>query len=154
MDVMCENREYRDYFKDVQGFYREQEKPEEVIPIARRIKDLRARHNLSLEQFSWIVGIDVDRLAAIEERRVLPDVAAIVKMDDAGLLLLRGRDAPLAPAWSGGRRLLALSATDRTARYRPPCRPTRQGSGSHGMARSRAPSSCAGHPGAHSRPSA
>lgn len=83
MDVMCENREYRDYFEDVQGFYREQEKPEEVIPIARRIKDLRARHNLSLEQFSWIADIDVDRLAAIEERRVLPDVAAIVKISRA-----------------------------------------------------------------------
>ncbi len=83
MDVMYESREYREYFEDVQGFYREQEKPEEVIPIAQRIRDLRTRQNLSLEQFSWISDIDVDRLAAIEERRILPDVATIVKISRA-----------------------------------------------------------------------
>ncbi len=107
MDVMYESREYRDYFEDVQGFYREQEKPEEVVPISQRIKDLRTRHHLSLEQFSWIADIDVDRLAAIEERRLLPDVAAIVRISRAlrietgcllgerpvsGYMVVRGKD--------------------------------------------------------------
>lgn len=80
MDVMYESKEYRDYFEDVQSFYREQEKTEEVIPIAQRLKDLRARHHLSLEQLSWISDIDVDKLAAIEDRRILPDVITIVKI--------------------------------------------------------------------------
>ena len=80
MDVLYESKEYRDYFRDVQDFYRDEEKPEEVVSIAQRVKDLRTRRNLSLEQFSWISDIDVDRLAAIEEHRVLPDVVALVKI--------------------------------------------------------------------------
>lgn len=80
MDVLYESKEYRDYFEDIQDFYREQEKAEEVIPVARRVKDLRIRQNLSLEQFSWISDIDVDKLAAIEDRRILPDAITIVKI--------------------------------------------------------------------------
>ncbi len=80
MDVLYESKEYRDYFEDVQSFYREQEKTEEVTPIAQRLKDLRVRHHLSLEQLSWISDIDVDKLAAIEDRRILPDVVTIVKI--------------------------------------------------------------------------
>ena len=80
MDTMYESKEYRDYFEDVQDFYREEEKTEEVVPVAQRVKDLRTRQNLSLEQFSWISDIDVDRLAAIEDRRILPDAVTIVKI--------------------------------------------------------------------------
>jgi quercetin dioxygenase-like cupin family protein len=96
MKVMHESKEYSDYFEDVQGYYQDQEKKEDVAPIGKRLKDIREMQNMSLEEFSRISGIEADKLKAIEDQKVLPDLGTIVKLSRAlriGTSFLLGQES-------------------------------------------------------------
>ena len=96
MKVMHESREYKDYFEDVQGFYQDQEKKEKIVPIGKRLKEIREMQKLSLEQFSRISGIDQGKLKDIEGQKVLPDLGTIVKLSKAlriGTSFLLGQES-------------------------------------------------------------
>jgi len=83
MKVMSESKEYKEYFDEVQGYYQDEEKKEEITPIGKRLKELREMQNMSLEQFSKISGIDKDKVKDIEDYRILPDLGTIVKLSKA-----------------------------------------------------------------------
>ncbi len=83
MKEMYECGECEEFFNEVQDHYREEEKKEDVIPIGLRLKALREKQGMSLEHFSGISGIDQDKVKDIEARRILPDLATIVKLSRA-----------------------------------------------------------------------
>ena len=83
MKVMSESKEYKEYFDEVQGYYQDQEKKEDITPIGKRLKELREMQDMSLEQFSKISGIDKDKVKDIEDHRILPDLGTIVKLSKA-----------------------------------------------------------------------
>lgn len=83
MKVMHESNEYKEYFEDIQGYYQDQEKKEEIVPIGRRLKEIREMQKLSLEQFARISGITLDKLRDIESQVILPDLGTIVKLSKA-----------------------------------------------------------------------
>jgi mannose-6-phosphate isomerase-like protein (cupin superfamily)/DNA-binding transcriptional regulator YiaG len=83
MKVMSESKEYKEYFDEVQGYYQDQEKKEDITPIGKRLKELRKMQDMSLEQFSKISGIDKNKLKDIEDHRILPDLGTIVKLSKA-----------------------------------------------------------------------
>jgi mannose-6-phosphate isomerase-like protein (cupin superfamily) len=83
MKVMSESKEYKEYFDEVQGYYQDQEKKEDITPIGKRLKELRKMQDISLEQFSKISGIDKNKLKDIEDHRILPDLGTIVKLSKA-----------------------------------------------------------------------
>jgi mannose-6-phosphate isomerase-like protein (cupin superfamily) len=83
MKVMSESKEYKEYFDEVQGYYQDQEKKEDITPIGKRLKELREMQKMSLEQFSKISGIDKDKVKDIEDQRILPDLGTIVKLSKA-----------------------------------------------------------------------
>ena len=83
MKVMHESSEYREYFEDVQGYYSDQEKKEEIVPIGKRLRELREMQKLSLEQFSKLSGIPVEKLGEIESQKTLPDLGTVVKLSKA-----------------------------------------------------------------------
>jgi mannose-6-phosphate isomerase-like protein (cupin superfamily)/DNA-binding transcriptional regulator YiaG len=83
MKIMSDSKEYKEYFDEVQGYYQEQEKKDDITPIGKRLKELREMQNISLEQFSIISGIDKDKVKDIEDQRILPDLGTIVKLSKA-----------------------------------------------------------------------
>jgi len=83
MKVMSDSKEYKEYFDEVQGYYQEQEKKEDIAPIGKRLKELREMQDMSLEQFSKTSGIDKDKVKDIEDQRILPDLGTIVKLSKA-----------------------------------------------------------------------
>jgi len=83
MKVMSESKEYKEYFDEVQGYYRDEEKKEVVTPLGKRLKEIREMQNMSLEQFSKISDIDKNKLKDIEDLRILPDLGTIVKLSKA-----------------------------------------------------------------------
>lgn len=83
MKVMSDSKEYKEYFDEIQGYYQEQEKKEDITPIGKRLKELREMQDMSLEQFSRISGIDKDKVKNIEDQRILPDLGTIVKLSKA-----------------------------------------------------------------------
>jgi transcriptional regulator with XRE-family HTH domain len=83
MKVMSESREYKEYFDEVQGYYQDQEKKDDITPIGKRLKELREMQNMSLERFSEVSGIDIDKVKAIESQKILPDLGTIVKLSKA-----------------------------------------------------------------------
>ncbi len=96
MKVMHESKEYRDYFEEVQGYYSDQEKKEEIAPIGKRLKELREMQRMSPEQFAKISGIDPDKLSDIESQKILPDLGTVVKLSKAlriGTSFLLGQES-------------------------------------------------------------
>jgi mannose-6-phosphate isomerase-like protein (cupin superfamily)/DNA-binding transcriptional regulator YiaG len=83
MKVMSESKEYKEYFDEVQGYYQDEEKKEDITPVGKRLKELREMQDMSLEQFSKISGIDKDKVKDIEDHRILPDLGTIVKLSKA-----------------------------------------------------------------------
>lgn len=83
MKVMHESREYKEYFEEVQGYYSDQEKKEEIVPIGKRLKELREMQKMTLEQFSKTSGIPVEKLKDIESQKILPDLGTVVKLSKA-----------------------------------------------------------------------
>jgi len=83
MKVMSDSKEYEEYFDEVQGYYQEQEKKENITPIGKRLKELREMQDMTLEQFSKTSGIDKDKVKDIEDQRILPDLGTIVKLSKA-----------------------------------------------------------------------
>ena len=83
MKVMSDSKEYEEYFDEVQGYYHEQEKKENITPIGKRLKELREMQDMTLEQFSKTSGIDKDKVKDIEDQRILPDLGTIVKLSKA-----------------------------------------------------------------------
>jgi transcriptional regulator with XRE-family HTH domain len=80
---MSESKEYKEYFDEVQGYYQDQEKKEDITPIGKRLKELREMQKMSLERFSEISGIDKDKVKDIESQKILPDLGTIVKLSKA-----------------------------------------------------------------------
>jgi quercetin dioxygenase-like cupin family protein len=83
MKVMSDSKEYEEYFDEVQGYYQEQEKKENITPIGTRLKKLREMQDMSLEQFSKISGIDKEKIKDMEDQPILPDLGTIVKLSKA-----------------------------------------------------------------------
>ena len=96
MKVMHESKEYKEYFEDIQGYYQDQEKKAEIVPIGKRLKEIREMQKLSMEQFARISGIDQGKLRDIEAQKVLPDLGTIVKLSKAlriGTSFLLGQES-------------------------------------------------------------
>ncbi|MBN2160667.1 MAG: cupin domain-containing protein [Spirochaetes bacterium] len=96
MKVMHESDEYKEYFEDVQGFYQDQEKKEEVVPVGKRLKEIREMQKMSLDQFAKISGIEPLTLRDIEDQKILPDLGTIVKLSKAlriGTSFLLGQES-------------------------------------------------------------
>jgi mannose-6-phosphate isomerase-like protein (cupin superfamily)/DNA-binding transcriptional regulator YiaG len=83
MKVMNESEESKEYFDEVQGYYQDQGEKGDIIPIGKRLKELRKMQDMSLDQFSKTSGIDIDKVKDIEEHRILPDLGTIVKLSKA-----------------------------------------------------------------------
>lgn len=96
MKVMQENKEYNEYFDEVQGYYLGQEQKADITPIGKRLKEIREMQKMTLDQFSKISGIDRNKLRDIEEHKILPDLGMIVKLSKAlriGTSFLLGQDS-------------------------------------------------------------
>lgn len=96
MKVMHESKEYKEYFEDIQGYYQDQEKKEEIAPIGKRLKEIREMQKLSMEQFARISGIEQGKLQDIENQKILPDLGTIVKLSKAlriGTSFLLGQES-------------------------------------------------------------
>jgi quercetin dioxygenase-like cupin family protein/DNA-binding transcriptional regulator YiaG len=83
MKVMHESKEYNDYFDEVQGYYHDQEKKEDILPIGDRLKQIRELQKISLDEFSRISGIAKEKLQKIEEQKIFPDLGTVVKLSKA-----------------------------------------------------------------------
>ena len=96
MKVMDESREYKEYFEDIQGYYQDREKQEDVTPIGKRLGEIRKMQHLSIEQFAKISGIKQSKLKDIEDQKILPDLGTIIKLSKAlriGTSFLLGQES-------------------------------------------------------------
>jgi len=83
MKLLGESREYRDYLDQVEGYYQDQERKEDITPIGKRLQEIREMQKMSLEQFSQVSGIDKEKIKDIEDQIIFPDLGTIVKLSKA-----------------------------------------------------------------------
>ena len=71
-----------DFFEDLTGDV-SGSKDESLEAIGERIKSLREKKGLSLEDLSKMTGFDIDLLECIEENKVQPQLGTIIKLSKA-----------------------------------------------------------------------
>jgi len=71
-----------DFFEDLTGDV-SGSKDVGIEAIGERIKSLREKKGLSLEDLSKMTGFDIDLLESIEENKVQPQLGTIIKLSKA-----------------------------------------------------------------------
>lgn len=83
MKVLDESAEYNDYFDEIQGYYQNKEKIEDILPVGKRVKKIREMQGLSIDEFSRVSELKKGVLEQIEEQKIYPDLGTIVKLSKA-----------------------------------------------------------------------